>query len=62
MKREVRWMARMQSGRRVMGKHSRDDGPALLFVELVAQIFAQSLELSLRLGTVDVDHEVLKVP
>ena len=39
-----------------------DNGPALLFVELVAHTLAQSLELSLRLGTVDIDHEILEVP
>ena len=36
-----------------------DNGPAFLFIELVAHTLAQSLELSLRLGTVDVDHEIL---
>jgi len=51
------------SGLRVTAKAGGgDNGPAFLLVELVAHRLAQSLELSLRLGTVDVDHEILKVP
>ena len=38
------------------------NGPAFLLVELVTHRLAQFLELSLRLGTVDIDHEVLEVP
>jgi hypothetical protein len=49
-------------GRRVTGRWDGINGPAFLLVELVTHRLAQSLELSLWLGTVDIDHEVLQVP
>jgi hypothetical protein len=36
--------------------------PAFLFVQLIAHVFRELLELPLRLGVVGIDHEILEVP
>lgn len=36
--------------------------PSFLFVEFVAHMLGELLELSLRTGVVGIDHKVLKVP